>query len=115
VPAFSVVLSWTPGTRHKQIGPPFGGPFFVQCCSLTEPAQGLEQVRALEPARVQGLEQGLEQGPVRAPEPVLAPRASSRARVQALGPACWQPAAQRGPEHARHHFCQKHNTQQWPG
>ena len=57
-----------------------------------------------EPAR----EPGLAPERVQAQEPALEPE---RARE----PACWRPAVQPGPGHARRRFCQRHNTQQWPG
>ena len=68
-----------------------------------------------EPAQVPEL----AQGPVRVPEQARAPgQAPERVLVpepalQAPEPACWLPAAQ--PGHARRRFCQRHNTQQWPG
>ena len=94
---------------RKQNGPPFGGPFVISRCPITEPAlvpeQGPARVRVREPGRVQ--EPGLapERGLARVPEQVS----------QARGLACWRPAVQPGPGHVRRRFCQRHNTQRWPG
>ncbi|CDX41885.1 hypothetical protein MPLA_450025 [Mesorhizobium sp. ORS 3359] len=62
-------------------------------------------------------EPGLAQGPERVQEPGLArvPALEPVQASQAPGPACWRPAAQPGRAHARRRFCQRHNTQQWPG
>ncbi|WP_292129350.1 hypothetical protein, partial [Mesorhizobium sp.] len=71
---------------------------------ITETAQVPEPGQASEWARVPGLASELEQ--------------ALRAQVQALqapGPASSRPAARKSRGRARHRFCQKHNTQQWPG
>jgi len=70
---------------------------------ITEPGQVPVLAQVPELAREPG--QAPERVPARGPEQAL----------QAPGPACWRPAAQPEPGHARRRFCQKHNTQQWPG
>ena len=76
---------------------------------ITEPGQ--VPVLAQGPARVQVPELAREPG--QAPERV--PARGPEQALQAQEPACWRPAAQPEPGHARRRFCQKHNTQQWPG
>ncbi|CDX22764.1 hypothetical protein MPL3356_40082 [Mesorhizobium plurifarium] len=71
------------------------------CSPITAPGQ----VPELGPARVQEPER----------EPEREPTQGLGQALQAQGPACWRPAAQPGRGHARRRFCQRHNTQQWPG
>ncbi|CDX52474.1 hypothetical protein MPL3365_150172 [Mesorhizobium plurifarium] len=77
------------------------------CSPITAPGQVPER----GPARVQAPELAREPG--QAPE--LVPAQGPGQASQARGPACWRPAAQPGRAHARRRFCQRHNTQQWPG
>jgi len=87
------------------------GRSFSSCSPITAPGQvpvpGQGSARVQEP--VPELAQELGQAPERVPAQV------PELALQAQEPACWRPAARPVPAHARRRFCQRHNTQQWPG